>query len=340
MTDEIEIVENKIVKHVDNPQQLDQYFYANGKLLLSGEYFVLDGAKSLALPTKLGQSLSVRYSSSFSPTLRWKSYDCNDELWFEAMFEFWQFNCLQTSSSKEAQLLQKMFKEIRKTNLHFLRDNVDVEVSTHLNFPLFWGLGSSSTLIYNMANWGRVNPFELFKGISQGSGYDVACAGNDGAIIYRRKSHETFCDNAKFEPTFKDNLYFLYLGRKQNSNEGINLYQKRFDKDTKTIDEISCITDNMLTCESLEEFEKLICTHEQIISKKLRLGRVKDEYFKGYWGEVKSLGAWGGDFVLVTSNRSMSETEKYFADRGFTTFIKYSDLIKEREKRERNSLLQ
>jgi mevalonate kinase len=27
-------------------------FYSNGKLLLTGEYLVLDGAKSLALPTK------------------------------------------------------------------------------------------------------------------------------------------------------------------------------------------------------------------------------------------------------------------------------------------------
>ena len=35
-------------------------FYSNGKLLISGEYFVLDGAKCLALPCKKGQLLKIK----------------------------------------------------------------------------------------------------------------------------------------------------------------------------------------------------------------------------------------------------------------------------------------
>ena len=34
-------------------------FYAHGKLLLTGEYAVLDGALSLALPTQYGQRMEV-----------------------------------------------------------------------------------------------------------------------------------------------------------------------------------------------------------------------------------------------------------------------------------------
>ena len=34
-------------------------YYSHGKLLISCEYAVLDGAKALALPTKLGQRLDV-----------------------------------------------------------------------------------------------------------------------------------------------------------------------------------------------------------------------------------------------------------------------------------------
>jgi len=34
-------------------------YRSNGKLLLTGEYVVLDGALSLALPTTLGQRLTV-----------------------------------------------------------------------------------------------------------------------------------------------------------------------------------------------------------------------------------------------------------------------------------------
>lgn len=34
-------------------------FKSNGKLLLTGEYLVLDGAVALALPTKMGQIMTV-----------------------------------------------------------------------------------------------------------------------------------------------------------------------------------------------------------------------------------------------------------------------------------------
>ena len=35
-------------------------FYSHGKLLITGEYLVLDGAKALAVPTVFGQDLSVK----------------------------------------------------------------------------------------------------------------------------------------------------------------------------------------------------------------------------------------------------------------------------------------
>jgi hypothetical protein len=38
---------------------MQKTFYSNGKLLITGEYLILDGAKGLALPTKMGQNLSV-----------------------------------------------------------------------------------------------------------------------------------------------------------------------------------------------------------------------------------------------------------------------------------------
>ncbi|MEM0993828.1 MAG: GHMP kinase, partial [Bacteroidota bacterium] len=34
-------------------------YYAHGKLLLTGEYAVLDGAVALAVPSKLGQRLDI-----------------------------------------------------------------------------------------------------------------------------------------------------------------------------------------------------------------------------------------------------------------------------------------
>ena len=56
-------------------------------------------------------------------------------------------------------------------------------------------------------------------------------------------------------------------------------------------------------------------------------GRVKELYFSDFWGQIKSLGAWGGDLVLVTSNRGLEETAEYFKSKGFNSLLSYGDLI-------------
>ena len=59
-----------------------QTFYSNGKLLITGEYVVLDGAKALALPTKFGQSLVVK--PGINHQIKWTSFDSDESVWFEA----------------------------------------------------------------------------------------------------------------------------------------------------------------------------------------------------------------------------------------------------------------
>ena len=64
---------------------MTQAFYSNGKLLLTGEYAVLDGALSLALPTKLGQKMTV--TEMASEKIIWKSLDEKGRIWFETDFQ-------------------------------------------------------------------------------------------------------------------------------------------------------------------------------------------------------------------------------------------------------------
>ena len=47
-------------------------FYSNGKLLISGEYLILEGAQALAMPVKHGQCLKIEESSSSK--IIWQSY--------------------------------------------------------------------------------------------------------------------------------------------------------------------------------------------------------------------------------------------------------------------------
>ena len=94
------------------------------RFLLSGEYFVLNGADALALPTKAGQSLSVKYEQSFDPSLSWRAYDSNGELWFSVDYEFWNFNIIGEEQAKDpkAQFLQSFWsKPEYKTNTSFVR---------------------------------------------------------------------------------------------------------------------------------------------------------------------------------------------------------------------------
>src|SRR5690606_12989109 len=137
----------------------EQYFYGHGKLLLSGEYLVMQGAQALALPTLVGQSLSVRYQRSYQPKIHWKCLDIHDHCWFEAVIEPWHFDLIDGVAGSEFTFLQKLLRQARKQNPHFLRERADVVVETRLEFPQDWGLGSSSSLIYNIAQWAYVSPF-------------------------------------------------------------------------------------------------------------------------------------------------------------------------------------
>jgi hypothetical protein len=76
------------------------------------------------------------------------------------------------------------------------------------------------------------------------------------------------------------------------------------------------------------EFNKYLSIHETILSAVLKMTPVKLKYFSDFDGEIKSLGAWGGDFVLASSNSGHSYVTKYFNTHSLEVVFKYSDLIK------------
>ena len=88
-------------------------FYSNGKLLLTAEYLVLDGAKALALPTKFGQDMVVEKINYIN--LIWKSFDENRNIWFEAEFDLTNLKIIKSDKDiQTTKTLQKMLKEAFK----------------------------------------------------------------------------------------------------------------------------------------------------------------------------------------------------------------------------------
>ena len=302
-------------------------FNANGKLLLTAEYFVLDGAKALALPTKFGQSLSVELSPSANGF--WKSYDADGSLWFEAELSILNYEILKTSDTATAATLAKILKACRALKAAPMEDYKPIVIETRLTFPRNWGLGTSSTLIHNLANLFKINEFQLLERTFGGSGYDLACASARQPILFwRDDNRQPFSEKTDFAPPFADSLYFVFLGKKQNSRDGIKRYRSIQNPETpQYIEQFSTLTEAFLTCQNLANFEHLIFEHEKLIASVLDLPRAKDLHFSDYWGEIKSLGAWGGDFVLATSDRNLDETKNYFNQHGFQTILRYSEMV-------------
>lgn len=304
-------------------------YYSHGKLLISGEYFVLDGAMALALPTRLGQSMEEELLNGGPYLIRWKSLDQHGKPWMDVIFNKLDLslNYLSVGNDPEVASLQEILLAAREKQPDFLTSDDSLQLTSRLEFDRTWGLGSSSTLINNIAQWANIDAYALLEKTFGGSGYDLACANADGPIIYQKDN--TGCTDALLVgwPQFEDQLYFVYLGKKQSSREGIAHYQKMKAANARTIDEISKLTEEMAIATTLALFDPLVKEHEQIIAEALGLPKVQDQYFSDYWGTVKSLGAWGGDFVMATSARSAEETRSYFAENGFDTFFSYKDLI-------------
>ncbi|CAM1360614.1 conserved hypothetical protein [Tenacibaculum sediminilitoris] len=304
--------------------------YSNGKLLLTGEYVVLDGATSLAVPTKFGQDLIIEPIKESQ--LIWGSFTHTGECWFEASFDLPKLRLTSATfnSDKEgsaefiAETLRDILQEAKRLNPEFLTTENGFIVKTNLTFPQNWGLGSSSTLINNIATWASVNPFTLLWNAFSGSGYDIACAKHNTPILYQLKEKQPIVKEVNFNPSFSEELFFVYLNQKQNSREGIAHYKKHKEEAKILIPEIDNLTQEFLKTNTSKNLEKIIIEHEQIISSIIKQGTVKEILFPDYFGEVKSLGAWGGDFILATGNE---DTKSYFQQKGFNTILSYKEMI-------------
>ncbi|MGY5352876.1 GYDIA family GHMP kinase [Wenyingzhuangia sp. IMCC45533] len=299
-------------------------YYSNGKLLISAEYLVLDGAVSLALPTKYGQALKVECNESNQ--ILWSSYNVLKECWFSAVFNLNSFEVISSSSEKVSKTLQEILRTAKKLNPNFLNDSKGVGAKTSLTFPNEWGLGTSSTLIHSIASWAEVNPFELLELSFGGSGYDIACAKYNTPITFQRNGITPNIQEVNFNPSFKNQLFFVYLNNKQDSKEGIKLYRSLQVDKSVYIHKINALTQQIIEAKNLAEFDELLNKHEGLLSSLIGVTAVKEKLFADYTGSVKSLGAWGGDFVLVTGTEVM--VKSYFTSKNYKTILSYEEMIK------------
>ena len=300
-----------------------QKYYSHGKFLLTGEYLVLKGALALALPLKLGQSLTVE--TVCTPSLQWNAYKPNGP-WFSVTMNPENLKIINSDDQPKAEKLSEIIKAVKQLNPAAFKDGLCFE--TRLDFDPNWGLGSSSTLIANLARWANVNPYELLKLTFGGSGYDIACATAKQPIYYQLIDNQPNVEIIDFNPSFAEHLFFIYQGQKQSSSKEIKAFLAKSNPIDlqKDIEAVSKICRAVPKCETLDEFAMLMQCHERIIARCIGQEPVQT-HFPDFEGVLKSLGAWGGDFILAATEWDKSQVKEYFKGKGLEVVFGYKEIV-------------
>ena len=297
-------------------------FKSNGKLLITSEYLVMKGAMALAIPAKLDQELNV--ISTNSDFINWKSFNKDNQIWYEEKFFLDKGTLIyHGKKNKMSDLIVRLFDYIHKFNKP--EKSIGNEFIWKINFNINWGLGSSSTLINNLSKWAKVNPYKLLFSVFNGSGYDIACCDKSNPIIFQKKDDYLSVSDTTFNPNFLNNLFLIFLNKKQDTQKSVQNFLETDQSLSEGINQINEIVDEIENVKDITTFESLIERHEKIIANVLQMPTIQNEKFPDYNnGVIKSLGSWGGDFVLATGDE---KSVNYFEEKGFNTIRKISDLL-------------
>lgn len=301
---------------------LQKTYRANGKLLLTGEYLVLKGAKALATPLKSGQTMKVSHREN---GLKWTAKTANG-IWLKAGFDQ-ELHITEANDIVLGQKLENILQQTLKLDALAIEQLNQSEVITSLEFDRNWGWGSSSTLITLVSQLTGVNPYQLLENTFGGSGYDIACAQSNSPLVYQIKDGQPHIQPLNFSPTFSDHIYFIFSGNKQNSQKEVVRFNKEVNISTQTITAINDITDDIIKVPNIQLFGELISEHENIIAELIEQKTLKEKYFNDFEGYTKSLGAWGGDFFMAATPHDKKYVTQYFGHKGLNTIYSFSDIV-------------
>lgn len=262
--------------------------------MLFGEYAVLAGAWSCALPVKFRQNFEISRTPGHG-NIHWQSFDFDGKEWMNCAFSL--------SDNPETLLsvlrpLRNMLRYIEQERPDLCNAQFDYQVRIKASFRKEWGLGSSSALIANLAQWAQTDPFALMHVSFPGSGYDVATAFYDQALLYRLEQGTPSIRQIEELPEFLNEYRVVFLGKKVNSRDSVADVQSRIPnlrQHTAYLDELGM---EALNATSPDDFNRALTAYEQLLSEVLEMSPTGN-HFPEYPGFMKSLGAWGGDALLA-----------------------------------------
>jgi hypothetical protein len=264
--------------------------------MLVGEYAVLAGGLAIAFPVKYRQCMEVTTIEG-NGTIHWHSYDFEGIEWLKCRFSTHQQ--LDTHPLCNVLLpIQKMLNIAIAENPSLLPENSDLVFRIKASFRKEWGLGSSSAMIANIAKWSGANPWDLMHCSFPGSGYDVAVAFHNKALSYRLTPEGRDIVFLPSIPPALAHYRVVFTGRKVNSRDSVAALQTRIPLLQDHVKELDALSTRMLDNPTPAAFASALLDYEMILSNVLQIPRASENY-PDYPGLIKSLGAWGGDALLV-----------------------------------------
>ena len=300
------------------------HYRANGKLMLTGEYLVLDGATALALPTRRGQTLDVRATAEVD-VLHWRSRDPAGAVWFEYAYTRRGLRSVPAAVDRSPRArVARLLHAVLGEHPALWPPGTGLRLETRLEFPRDWGLGSSATLAYLLAALGGLDAFELNQREFGGSGYDVAAAGATGPLLYRLDRGAPRAEGLAWAPPYLGDCVLVHLGAKQDSRAGIRDYRARAEGElARYAAELDQVTAEVIDAADLRAFAEALRRHEALVGYVTHREPLSRGRFADFPGVVKSLGAWGGDFALAvpTDPGGPDAARAYFAARGLDALL-------------------
>lgn len=296
-------------------------YYSQGKFLITGEYLVMAGAEAIVLPINKGQYLKIFEAED--ENLHWQSF-YKEQAWFEAIFDPESFEILKTSDQQSTAYITSLLKNAAQLS-NKRKTLRNISIRTELEFDKEWGMGSSSTLLVNLSYLFDINAFDLHSKVSHGSGFDVAAALSDFPVRYRIRKNNREILPVHMPELFFDHTYFIYLGEKADSGIAVEDFHSR-NKDLKMpVKYINEITAQFTELEDVQELSNITGEHEEFMGKVLCL-ESPTNHFPDYSYGMKSLGAWGGDFIMAVNPNGKEEVEQYFKHKGYTLIFSANEL--------------
>lgn len=292
---------------------------ANGKFLLTGEYMVLRGAESLAVPLKMGQS--ALFVPNAGNAVYWEGFAPGGK-WFETAFDSQSLSILTSTDNEKSERLIRIVSEIRKRNPQFFSDGWWAR--TDLDFDPTFGMGSSSTLLSLLCDAAHVNPYEILDHTFGGSGYDLACAFAQTPIVYSLKSDKPYSTSVTLSSSVTDHILFVYSGNKMVSSGEVKKFSSITTSDTLT-EQFTEYTRKALQCTDIETFCDILKEHENVMGNLLGK-QTLNQQFPDFGGTLKSMGAWGGDFFMAIAD-DIEAAKNYFLRKGFGPVYTYGQIV-------------